>query len=130
MARPRKWRKVCSLPERTSFGPVGLALTPEVITLNVDEYESIRLIDLEEMTQEECADKMHIARTTVQGMYTSARRKIAESLVNGKTLRIEGGQYELCNGNGASCDRRRCRGRNNGIGCGGASGGRAGRKQP
>lgn len=99
------------MPEQTSFGPIGLALAPEVITLNVDEYESIRLIDLEGMTQEECADKMHIARTTVQGMYTAARRKIAESLVNGKVLRIEGGQYELCNGTGASCDRGGCRSR-------------------
>lgn len=107
------------MPERTSFGPIGLALAPEVITLNVDEYESIRLIDLEGMTQEECADKMHIARTTVQGMYIAARRKIAESLVNGKVLRIEGGQYELCNGTGAPCDRGGCCRRNNGVGFGG-----------
>lgn len=76
--------------------------------MSVDEYEAIRLIDLEGMTQEECADKMHVARTTVQGIYMAARRKIAEALVLGRTLRIEGGQYELCNGMGKYCGMGGC----------------------
>ncbi len=71
--------------------------------MTVDEYEAIRLIDLEGFTQEECAGQMNIARTTVQGIYNDARKKVAESLVNGKVLFIEGGEYRLCDGRGKLC---------------------------
>jgi predicted DNA-binding protein (UPF0251 family) len=77
--------------------------------MTVDEYESIRLIDLEEFTQEECANQMNIARTTVQAMYNDARKKLAESLVNGKVLWIEGGEYRLCDGGGEACGSGGCR---------------------
>ncbi len=73
--------------------------------MTVDEYEAIRLIDLEGFTQEECAGQMNVARTTVQGIYTGARKKLAESLVNGKVLLIEGGKYRLCDGSGSGCGR-------------------------
>jgi len=106
MARPMKWRKVCGLPENRKFGP--LDSPPRVINhvvMTVDEYETIRLIDLEGFTQKECADQMNIARTTVQGIYIGARRKLAESLVNGKVLFIEGGEYRLCDMKGNGCGR-------------------------
>ena len=97
MARPRKWRRVCYLPESDRFGPLD---APEgeasTVTMTVDEYETIRWIDLEGMTQEECAGQMNIARTTVQGIYNDARKKLAASLVEGKILLISGGQYQLC----------------------------------
>lgn len=106
MARPMKWRKVCSLPERNRFGPLGLHEDESNrIKMTVDEYETIRLIDLEGFTQEECAEQMNVARTTVQGIYVSARKKLAESLVNGKVLLIEGGEYRLCEGRGNGCGR-------------------------
>lgn len=73
--------------------------------MTVDEYETIRLIDLEGLTQEECAKQMNVARTTVQGIYAEARRKIAQSLVHGRVLLIEGGEYRLCEGPGAGCGR-------------------------
>ena len=81
--------------------------------MSVDEYETVRLIDLEGFTQEECADQMNIARTTVQRIYQDARRKIAESIVRGKILRIEGGDYRLCDGleetcRCGGCNRHRC----------------------
>lgn len=101
MPRPRKWRKVCYLPENNRFGPLNVPISQEYfVIMTVDEYETIRLIDLEEFTQEECADQMNIARTTVQRIYNDARKKLAESLVNGKVLRIEGGNYKLCDGRG------------------------------
>lgn len=109
MARPRKWRKVCSLPENNRYGPLGVqANKREFIAMLVDEYETIRLIDLEGFTQEECSDQMHIARTTVQRIYSDARKKIAQSLVEGKVLVIEGGDYKLCNEAGESCNLPHC----------------------
>lgn len=111
MPRPRKRRKVCCLPLSNRFGPLTDKVNEEYfVTMTVDEYETIRLIDLEGFTQEESANQMNIARTTVQGIYNNARKKLAESLVNRKVLRIEGGDYKLCDGyekfcGGASCGR-------------------------
>jgi predicted DNA-binding protein (UPF0251 family) len=102
MPRPRKWRKVCRLPGNAKFGPLGGAI-PQSVTMTVDEYETIRLIDMEGYTQEQCARQMDIARTTVQGIYNDARKKIADSLVNGKQLIIEGGDYILCDGTEEFC---------------------------
>ncbi len=106
MPRPRKWRKVCCLPENNKFGPLDNEnLKQEYIQMTVDEYETIRLIDLEGLNQEECAAQMNIARTTVQGIYMDARKKLAQSLVEGKILTIEGGEYRLCAGEGKGCTK-------------------------
>lgn len=112
MARPIKWRKVCSLPKSNRFGPLDFELdTSQHVYMTVDEYETIRLIDLEGFTQEACAEQMHVARTTVQSIYAEARKKLAESLVNGKPLLISGGEYRLCegleNGCGRGCHKHR-----------------------
>jgi len=94
------------LPGTNSFGPLGQPVgSEEIVSMTVDEYETIRLIDLEGFTQEECADQMDISRTTVQGIYSGARRKLAESLVHGKVLVIGGGEFLLCDGQGPGCGR-------------------------
>lgn len=97
MARPRKCRRICSEPLYDSFAPRGIRGQEEVV-LSVDEYEVIRLIDLEKMTHEQCAKVMNISRTTVTEIYESSRGKIADSIVNGKFLKIAGGDYCLCDG--------------------------------
>ena len=104
MPRPRKCRKVCSLPKVCEFAPAGGA---EFVTLTIDEYESIRLIDKQGLSQEECAANMQVARTTAQQIYNSARRKIATALVDGFGIRIEGGEYQICEGREPHC---RCSG--------------------
>jgi len=110
MPRPRKWRKVCCMPRCNRFGPLDSPETMEnTVNMTIDEYETIRLIDLESFTQEECASQMNIARTTVQGIYNEARNKLAQSLVNGKVLLIEGGEYRLCDGYGKECSGGGCR---------------------
>lgn len=109
MPRPIKWRKVCCMPQNNKFGPLNYSgNTENYINMTIDEYESIRLMDIEELTQEECANQMNIARTTVQGIYNNARKKLAQSLVNGKILTIDGGEYRLCDGMGIKCGKIGC----------------------
>ncbi len=100
MPRPRKCRRVCSLPRICEFSPVSDSFTHNPVILTVDEYETIRLIDKEGASQEECSAYMGVARTTVQQIYASARQKIALALVDGCPLKIEGGDYRLCDGTG------------------------------
>jgi uncharacterized protein len=117
LARPRKLRKVCDLPLNSQFAPLGPCKRDlETISMTVEEYETIRLIDLEGLTQEECAETMHVARTTVQRIYIEARKKLADFLVNGNMLNIEGGNYKLCKDREhpkgcGMCRRNRGRGR-------------------
>lgn len=106
MPRPMKRRKICCLPLSKRFGPLDVnANNKNYVRMTVDEYETIRLIDLVGFTQEECAKQMNVARTTIQGIYIEARRKLAKALVNGKVLLIEGGEYLLCDGLGKGCGR-------------------------
>ena len=92
MPRPRKSRKVCDFPKSLSFSPTEPTGKTEPVVLTVDEYETIRLMDREGLSQEECGERMGVARTTVQLIYTSARKKLADVLVEGRPLRIEGGE--------------------------------------
>lgn len=101
MPRPLKKRYVCCEPQTTRFSPEDACAKEEII-LTVDEYETLRLIDLEGLSREECASQMQVSRTTVQSVYNSARFKVADMLVNAKRLRIEGGDYRL----GGVCSRK------------------------
>lgn len=74
----------------------------------LDEYETIRLIDFEGLTQEQCAVQMEIARTTVQSIYTSARKKLAQCIVQGRPLQIGGGDVRFCEHHNASCGNGCC----------------------
>ncbi|NLP43548.1 MAG: DUF134 domain-containing protein [Peptococcaceae bacterium] len=116
MPRPIKRRLVCSLPEFDHYAPVAQKSSTDVITMSIEEFETIRLIDHEGLEQEECALRMGVGRSTVQRIYNEARKKIAESLVQGKTLKIAGGNYAICSGEkekrGCGNCRRHQRGRN------------------
>lgn len=96
MPRPPKCRRVTFLPEITYFKPAGVPLRflDEVI-LSVEEAEAIRLKDLEGLEQEKGAERMNVSRPTFQRVLASARHKIADSLLNGKAIRIEGGNFEM-----------------------------------
>lgn len=108
MPRPKKCRKVCSMPDCGMFAPVNGERTSDLVEMRIDEYEVIRLIDLKGYTQEQCALQMDISRTTVTGIYNDARRKLAEMLVNGKILKITGGDVALCSHRNAECNQSGC----------------------
>lgn len=94
MTRPRKNRFVWGNPALSSFRPEGQRFTPaEYLTLTVDEFEAIRLSDFEGLYQEEAARMMKISRQTFGRILQEAHRKIAGCLVQGKALKIEGGNY-------------------------------------
>ena len=96
MSRPRKCRRVEYLPNVTYFKPAGIPLrTLEEVSMSIEEAEAIRLQDLEGLEQEQGAEKMNISRPTFQRVLTSARQKIADVLLNGKAIRIEGGDFEM-----------------------------------
>jgi uncharacterized protein len=102
------------MPESTLYGPLQGFIDEKVtILMTVEEYETIRLIDLEGLNQEDCAEKMQVARATVQSIYKLARSKIADSLVNGMILKIEGGDFQLYSEKEqvrdcSRCHRHRC----------------------
>lgn len=107
MSRPTKCRRVCRFPEILEFSPMGEAMG-EAIVLTVDEFETIRLIDKEGLNQEACGAQLGVGRTTAQKIYETARKKIADALVLGRTLKIEGGDFHLCKGNSEFCYKRDC----------------------
>jgi len=93
----RRCRRVGSPPSFTSFGPAaaGRVNEPEEAILSVDEFEAVRLKDLEGHDQNECAAMMEISQPTFHRLVISARRKIADALTHGKTIKIEGGHYRF-----------------------------------
>ena len=96
MARPQCKRTVANIPQCVYFKPraIPLSLLEEVI-LTVDECEAIRLADLEGMYQEEAANKMNTSRQTFGRIVDAAHKRVADALINGKALRIDGGNIEL-----------------------------------
>ncbi|MBR3304492.1 MAG: DUF134 domain-containing protein [Christensenellaceae bacterium] len=90
MPRPMKCRMIERLPVYRSFSPDDINAAKSVL-MTVDEFEAFRLLDDEGLTQEACAERMQIARTTVTAIYDSARKKIADVIVHGKRLVITGG---------------------------------------
>ena len=108
MPRPSKCRRVCHFPQTLEFIPRQEGESRDPVILTVDEYEAIRLMDREGLSQEQCGVFMQVARTTVQRVYESARRKLAAALVEGRPLRIEGGEFRLCDGQSGEQDCRGC----------------------
>jgi predicted DNA-binding protein (UPF0251 family) len=84
------------MPESNYFKPRGIPLSMlEEVILTVDEFEAIRLADLEGLYQEQAAEKMEVSRPTFGRIIDSAHKKVAEALVKGKALKIEGGEFEM-----------------------------------
>lgn len=105
MPRPRKCRRICSLPQSEGFVPIRNRFSCEEVILSIDEYEVVRLIDFERLTQEECAAQMTVSRTTITSIYDTARYKIADAMIHSKKLIIDGGEFRLCEHTGKCCGK-------------------------
>ena len=96
MPRPQKCRRIGFVPNAQYFKPSGIPMTKlETIDLSMEEAEALRLKDLEGMEQEPASRKMNISRPTFQRILASARCKVSDAILNGKALRITGGNVEL-----------------------------------
>jgi len=107
MPRPRLTRKVFKEPGVNYFKPAGIKMSDlEESILKVEEFEAVRLKDLEEMDQDKAAEKMGISQPTFHRLVSTARKKIADAIINGKAIRIDGGSFE-CVGRGHRCRKAR-----------------------
>ena len=113
MPRPKCRRNICGIPDKNYFKPRGIPTVDlEEVVLTLDEFEAIRLADYEQMYQEEAADKMNISRQTFGRIIDAAHKKIADVLINGKALKIEGGEVTL-NENRILRPRKKAQGKQN-----------------
>lgn len=98
MSRPKCCRKIGCAPDNKYFKPRGVPFVRmDEITLTLDEFEAIRLADLEGLYQEKAAEKMNISRQTFGRIIESAHKKVADVLINGKALKIAGGEVAVEN---------------------------------
>ena len=87
-------RRVLEEPGTVYFKPAGIAMRDlKEVILTVEEYEALRLCDLEQLNQEKAAKKMKVSQSTFNRLISSARKKTVDAIVNGKAIRIEGGSY-------------------------------------
>ena len=117
MPRPCKLREVCGKPAIGRFKPCGIPVSElEVVTLTLDEFEALRLADIEKLYQEDAAVRMNVSRQTFGNIIESAHGKVADVLVNAKLLIIEGGNIQMienrpcgCRGHGNSNHFKKCK---------------------
>jgi predicted DNA-binding protein (UPF0251 family) len=96
MPRPKCCRRINGYPNCNIFKPVGVPVSLlEEVVLSIDEFEAIRLADLEQLYHEQAAEKMRVSRQTFGRVLESARSKVAKVLAEGLALRIEGGEVEM-----------------------------------
>ena len=110
MSRPQCCRRVVGRPIASVFRPGGIPACDLVeIVLTLDEFEAIRLADLEGLYQEQAAERMIVSRPTFGRILAAAHRKVAEALAHGKTLKIEGGTIRMERLSSPRCECPRCR---------------------
>ena len=96
MTRPKKCRRISFIPGTTYFKPAGIPMKfLDEICLSLEETEALRLKDIEGLDQEACAECMNVSQPTIQRILESARKKISDALLNGKAIKIEGGNVEM-----------------------------------
>jgi predicted DNA-binding protein (UPF0251 family) len=122
MPRPRIRRRIRFMPEVTYFKPAGVPMADlDESVLTLEEYEAIRLVDLEEIGQSKAGKQMKISQPTLSRLLKSARKKISKAIIQGKAIKIQGGTYKMAQPRGRGLGQGQ--GRGMGIGPGGRMGG-------
>ncbi|MBU0758075.1 MAG: DUF134 domain-containing protein [Nanoarchaeota archaeon] len=98
MVRPKKFRMIGKKPVIDYFKPRGIPLSElKEINLNHEEYEALRLKDVDNLDQNRCAELMNISQPTFSRILESARKKTSKAIILGNALKIEGGSFKLIN---------------------------------
>lgn len=96
MARPEKNRRVCDPPKMHGFKPFGIALCEkEAVIMHFDEYESFKLVNYDNVSQDEAAEQMNVSRPTLTRIYNKALTQVARAFIEGRTILIKGGNIEF-----------------------------------
>jgi len=96
MVRPRKIKTVSFKPGVTYFKPRAVPLNKlEEVDLRIDELETLRLSNIDKLSQADAAKKMKVHQSTFHRTLARAREKITDALVNGKAIKIHGGEYKM-----------------------------------
>jgi len=106
MVRPKRCRRIAAMPGSSLFKPAGIpACSLRETLVTVDEFEALRLADYEGLYQEQAAERMGVSRQTFGRIVETARKKVAQALVEGLVLRIEGGEVEMAEMRAFQCDQ-------------------------
>ena len=98
MARPSKCRRICNPPKMKGFSPYGMpGCKMDPVSLKLEEYESIRLVNYDKLPHDQAAILMNVSRPTFTRIYNNALDQIAKAFIEGKAIEIEGGNYEMEN---------------------------------
>lgn len=96
MVRPRRIRRIFFQPNVTYFKPIGIPLAElKEVVLSFDELESIRLVDLESIEQLKAGEKMKISQSTLSRLLKQGRKKLANAIIHGQAIKIQGGNFEM-----------------------------------
>lgn len=119
MPRPKIRRRISSMPDVTYFKPAGVRMSDlDEVILTIDEYEVVKLIDLEGIEQGRAGKQMKISQPTLSRLLKSARKKLSEAIIKGKSIRIQGGNYKMIQPRGRGLGPGRGRGLGRGAGAG------------
>jgi len=119
MARPRRTRRIFFQPDITYFKPAGIPMVhlKETI-LSFDELEAIRLVDREGIEQSKAGKKMKISQSTLSRLLRTGRKKLADAIITGQAIKIQGGNFKMAQPTGRGLGL----GRGMGAGRGGGRG--------
>ena len=108
MVRPRRTRRISFQPDVTYFKPAGIHMVHlKETVLSFDELEAIRLVDSEGMEQGKAGKRMKISQSTLSRLLRTGRKKLADAIIQGNAIKIQGGNFKMVQPTGKGLGRGR-----------------------